>query len=151
MKLDDIDIKILKLLQQDGKITNVDLSQAVGLSPASTLERVRKLEQRQLIKAYHAELDPQVLGLHFKAVLLVKLQQGKETHHQFREAIVKIDAITSCLQVSGTFDYVAVVLTSDAAAFQQLITEQLAAIESIRDMQVLSVIGEIKDSGLPLK
>ena len=71
-KLDKIDLKILKILQENSKITNLDLSKKIGLSPAPTLERVKKLEQSEIIQSYHAQVDPHLMGLNVKTFLLGK-------------------------------------------------------------------------------
>ena len=72
-KLDKIDLKILKILQENSKITNLDLSKKIGLSPAPTLERVKKLEQSDIIQSYHAQVNPQQMGLNVKTFVLVSL------------------------------------------------------------------------------
>ena len=77
-KLDKIDLKILKILQENSKITNLDLSKKIGLSPAPTLERVKKLEQSGVIESYHAKVNPQTIGLNVKTFVLVSLAWQKE-------------------------------------------------------------------------
>ena len=77
-KLDKIDLKILKILQENSKITNLDLSKKIGLSPAPTLERVKKLEQSGIIESYHAQVNPQTIGLSVKTFALVSLAWQKE-------------------------------------------------------------------------
>jgi Lrp/AsnC family leucine-responsive transcriptional regulator len=75
INVDKIDFKILKILQENGRITNIQLSHEIGLSPAPTLERVRKLEASGLIKSYHAIVDAEMLGLGIKTFIQVKLSQ----------------------------------------------------------------------------
>ena len=76
-KLDKIDLKILKLLQENSKITNLDLSRKIGLSPAPTLERVKKLEQAGIILSYHSKVDSTAIGLNVKTYVLVSLAWQK--------------------------------------------------------------------------
>ena len=77
-KLDKIDLRILEILQGNSKITNLDLSKKIGLSPAPTLERVKKLEQQKIISSYHAHIDPIKIGLNVKTFVLVSLAWHKE-------------------------------------------------------------------------
>ena len=70
--LDKTDLKILKILQEDGRITNLQLSTEIGLSPAPTLERVKKLEKSGIIKSFHATLDPSALGLGIQTLVFLK-------------------------------------------------------------------------------
>ena len=77
-KLDKIDLKILRILQENSKITNLDLSKKIGLSPAPTLERVKKLENADIISSYHAVINNQALGLNVQTFVLVSLAWAKE-------------------------------------------------------------------------
>ena len=77
-KLDRIDLSILQTLQQNCKITNLDLSKKIGLSPAPTLERVKKLENTEIISSYHATISPKAMGLNVKTFVLVSLAWQKE-------------------------------------------------------------------------
>ena len=77
IELDKIDLRILKILQENGRITNLQLSHEVGLSPAPTLERVRKLEQARYIKSYHALVDEELLGLGIKTFIQIQLDFHK--------------------------------------------------------------------------
>ena len=76
-KLDKIDVKILKILQKNSKITNLELSKQIGLSPAPTLERVKKLESTKIIESYHAIVNPTSIGLNVKTFVLVSLAWQK--------------------------------------------------------------------------
>ncbi|MDP4822060.1 MAG: Lrp/AsnC family transcriptional regulator, partial [Saprospiraceae bacterium] len=96
-KLDKIDLKILKILQENSKITNLDLSKRIGLSPAPTLERVKKLEQSGIIESYHAHVNPPTIGLNVKTFVLVSLAWQKENAlNNFLEKIKSIEEITEC-------------------------------------------------------
>ncbi|HNL30467.1 MAG TPA: Lrp/AsnC family transcriptional regulator, partial [Saprospiraceae bacterium] len=77
-KLDKTDLKILQILQENSKITNLELSKRIGLSPAPTLERVKKLEQSGVIESYHANVNSQAIGLNVKTFALVSLAWHKE-------------------------------------------------------------------------
>lgn len=147
LQLDPTDKKILRTLQENGKITNVQLSQEVGLSPAPTLERVKKLENAGVIKAYHAQVDRRKVGLGFMAIIQLSLTRQKENAiRQFSQHISKIPEIVECLQVTGNFDYQLRVIVQDIPAFERLIADKLSRIEEIGQMQTQVVLSEIKSS-----
>ena len=153
ISLDSIDMKILKILQDTGKITNIQLSQEIGLSPAPTLERVKKLEHAGIIKSYHALLDPGKVGLGFTALIQVSLTRQKDNAiRNFTSQVAKITEIVECLQVTGTFDYQLKVTVRDIPSFEKLIGEKLSKIEEIGQMQTMVVLSEIKSSKvLPIR
>lgn len=145
--LDGIDLKILKILQEKGKISNIQLSQEIGLSPAPTLERVKKLENSGMIKSYHASVNAQKLGLGFSALIQISLtRQINNAIKNFTKAIGEIPEVTQCLQVTGNFDYQLLVVVKDIPAFERLIADKLSKIEEIGQMQTMVVLSVIKDS-----
>ena len=152
INLDSIDLKILRILQETGKITNIQLSQEIGLSAAPTLERVKKLENAGIIRSYHAMVNRNNVGLGFSALIQVSLTRQKENAiRNFVTQIHKISEITECLQVTGNFDYQLRVVVKDIPSFEKLIAEKLSKIEEIGQMQTSVVLSEIKNSKvLPL-
>lgn len=153
ISLDPIDLKILEILQEKGKITNIQLSQEIGLSAAPTLERVKKLENAGVIQSYHAKIDRSKIGLGFTALIHVSLTRQKDNAiRNFINQINKIPEITECLQVTGNFDYQLRVVVKDIPSFEKLIGEKLSRVEEIGQMQTMVVLSEIKNAGiLPLK
>lgn len=149
--MDQLDYKILTILQADGKITNVQLAEKIGLSPASTLERVRKLEIQGLIKSYHAHLDPQKLSLHVNIWLRVYLNNlTQESIKLFQQAIDKLPEVVCCYQVIGDADFLLNVLTTDMTAYQELLMNKLSSINSIKSIRTMMVLSTYKESGIPL-
>lgn len=151
LQLDQTDRAILRHLQDRAKLTNVQLAEEVGLSPASTLERVRKLEKKGVIKSYHARLAPEKLALHTQLIVQVKLQHM--TSHNvtaFQKAIAAIPEITACHQVIGDVDFVLKVVTRDIPAYQELVMNQLSAIESIQLLKPLVITATLKEMGIPI-
>lgn len=145
--IDSIDLKILRILQETGKITNIQLSQEIGLSPAPTLERVKKLENSGLIKNYHAQVDKTKVGLGFTALIQVSLtRQISNAIKNFTKAILEIPEVVQCLQVTGNFDYQLMIVVKDIPSFEKLIAEKLSKIEEIGQMQTQVVLSTIKDS-----
>lgn len=147
--LDRIDLKIIEILQQEGKITNLQLSQRIGLSPAPTLERVRKLERNRIIEGYHAKVNEEALGLGISAIIQVRLHYQKENVDQILITNVgTIPEIVECYQLLGTTDYLIKVVVQDIKALDRLITGKLSKIEGVGNLQTLVVLKKVKDSKL---
>ncbi len=147
LNLDKIDLKILKVLQENAKITNVQLAETVGLSPAPTLERVKKLEKQNLIKGYYAQLNNEALGIGITAIIEITLtRQVENAIATFKNEINNIPEIVECYQVTGNADYVLIVMLKDIPAFQELISTRLSKMEEIGQMQTMVVLSKPKDS-----
>ena len=146
-KLDPTDLKILKKLQENGKITNLQLSEEIGLSPAPTLERVRKLEKAHIITGYHATVDETTLGMGIMA--FIQLSLGRQVDNfisNFGEQIEQIEEIVECYQVTGTCDFLLKVMVKDIPAFEHLISNKLSRIEEIGNMQTMVILGQPKNT-----
>ena len=152
-KLDNIDRNILKILQKDGRITNSQLSKDIGLSPAPTLERVKKLEQTGYIISYHAMLDKEKLGLGVTTFVMVSLKQhNKQTIDKFIKAINDVEEVIECHHTTGTADFMLKVVSDDISGYQKLMLEEITNIEVIADMQYMVILSTFKDSkSLPVK
>ncbi len=149
MNLDKTDLRILKILQQNGRITNLELSQTIGLSPAPTLERVKKLERGGVIKSYHAKVDESKLGIGIKALMLITLPRHTEgVVDKFKKQIAEIAEITDCYKVTGNADYILHVMVSDINAFEELVARKIATIEEISHMQTMVILSKAKESNL---
>lgn len=153
IKLNKTDLKILEILQKNGRISNLQLSKEIGLSPAPTLERVRKLEAAKIIKSYHALLDEELLGLDIKAIVLVSLTRQRENAMQhFSARISEIDEVVECFQITGTYDYQLKVVVKDINAFNDLISEKLSKLDAIRKIQSYIILSTIKQTkALPFR
>jgi Lrp/AsnC family transcriptional regulator, leucine-responsive regulatory protein len=147
LKLDPIDKKILEKLQANAKITNSQLAQEIGLSPAPTLERVRKLENMGLIKSYHAQVDTTKLGLGVSIFVQVSLSSHKKNQiKSFVDKINKIHEVVECHHITGAGDFLLKVVTKDIASYQELILEKLVDIEEIGNMQSMVILSTFKDN-----
>ena len=145
--LDKIDLKILKILQENGRITNLQLSTEIGLSPAPTLERVKKLEQSGYIMSYHAVVDEEKLNLGIKAFTLIRLSHHKNTAiSDFVEKIVAIEEVVECSHVTGGFDFILKIMVKDISAYQNFIFEKLSRVEEINQMQTLIILSYDKQA-----
>lgn len=147
IKLDRIDRKILKILQENSKITNLELSKQINLSPAPTLERVKKLEQSGVIVSYHAEIDPSTVGLNVKTFVLVSLAWKKDgALENFLAKIKNIDEITECYIITGEADFLLKVVCKDIPTYEQLLFKTLSQIDEIERLKTLVTLSTVKDS-----
>lgn len=148
-KLDKIDLNILQQLQDNGKITNLQLSDEIGLSPAPTLERVRKLESSGIITGYHAIVNEKILGMGIKAFIQLSLERHVENSlNTFSERMAEIEEVVECHLVTGTCDFILKVIVKDIAAFENLITNKLGNVEVIRNMQTMVILSQTKVSAI---
>ena len=152
-RLDKIDLKILKILQDNSKITNLELSKQIGLSPAPTLERVKKLENADIIESYHAQVAPASIGLNVKTFVLVSLAWQKENAlNNFLEKIKAIEEITECYIITGEADFLIKIICKDIPTYEQLLFKTLSQIEEIERLKTLMTLSTVKDSKiLPFK
>ncbi len=147
MKLDKIDLKILEQLQSNSKITNLDLSKKIGLSPAPTLERVKKLEQTGVITSYHAKVDPEALGLKINTYVQVNLAwQKNKALENFIAKVHEIDEITECYIITGDADFIMKIVCKDIATYEQLLFKRLSQIEEIERIKTLMTLSKVKKS-----
>ena len=147
MKLDKTDLMILRILQQNAKITNLQLSKEIELSPAPTLDRVRKLEAAKIIKSYHAFINEDLLGMKIKAIVLVSLTRQRENSMQnFAKKINAIEEITECFQITGTYDYQLKVVVRDIEGLNKLITDKLSKLDEIRKIQSYIILSTVKQT-----
>ncbi len=147
IKLDNIDLKILRLLQENSKITNLDLSKRIGLSPAPTLERVKKLEQSGVIQSYHAKVDGRKLGLTVSTFVLVSLAWQKDNAlENFINKIQNIDEVTECYIITGDGDALLRIICADMTAYEQLLFKKLSQIEEVERLKTLMTLSKVKKS-----
>jgi Lrp/AsnC family leucine-responsive transcriptional regulator len=147
MKLDAIDRKILEILQANSNITNAQLAIEIGLSPAPTLERVKKLENSGVIKSYHAVVDPAAVGMGVNTFVTVSLKgHNKENIDKFVNAISGIDEVVACHHVTGQADFILKIVATDIPAYQNLMLEKISNIEVVDNMQSTVILSTFKDS-----
>ena len=152
-KLDKTDLKILHILQENSKITNLDLSKKIGLSPAPTLERVKKLENTEIIQSYHAKVNQQAIGLNVKTFVQVSLAWQKDNAlNNFMAKVHEIDEIVECYIITGEADFLMKIVCKDIPTYEQLLFKTLSQIEEIERLKTLMTLSTIKDSSvLPFK
>ncbi|TMX36925.1 leucine-responsive transcriptional regulator Lrp [Vibrio rotiferianus] len=146
-ELDRIDRNILNELQKDGRISNVELSKRVGLSPTPCLERVRRLERQGYITGYTALLNPQYLDASLLVFVEITLNRGApDVLEQFNAAVQKLDDIQECHLVSGDFDYLLKTRVSDMGAYRRLLGDTLLRLPGVNDTRTYVVMEEVKQT-----
>jgi Lrp/AsnC family transcriptional regulator, leucine-responsive regulatory protein len=147
VKLDKIDRKILDILHSNAKITNAQLSKDIGLSPAPTLERVKKLETSGIIKSYHAKLDTDKIGLGVHTFVQVTLKgHNKRNIDLFVDEINKVPEVIECHHITGSGDFILKIISSDIQSYQQLMLERVSEIEVVDGLQSMIILSTFKDS-----
>ncbi|MEK6782650.1 MAG: Lrp/AsnC family transcriptional regulator [Bacteroidota bacterium] len=146
-KLDTIDRNILGILQANSNITNAQLAHEIGLSPAPTLERVKKLENQNIIRSYHAVVDAGQVGLGVSTFVMVSLKgHNKDNIDKFMKAISKIDEVIECHHVLGQADFILKIICTDIPAYQSLMLEKVSNIEVVDTLQSMVILSTFKDS-----
>lgn len=150
--LDKFDLAILNELQNDGRLSNADLSARVGLSAAPCWRRVRRLEETGFIKGYRAEIDRHKIGLDVLAFVRLDADRNAgDVLRSLEEAIRAIPEVVSCHYISGTGTFELQVVSRDLNSFSRFAREVLINLPSVKDLHTSFSLGEIKaSSALPL-
>lgn len=145
--LDEIDLKILKTLQKNAKLTTKELAEAVNLTPTPVFERQKRLERQGYILRYTAILDPEKMGQGLLVFCKVKLQQiNHEIAEAFIRRIQRIPEVTECYNISGTHDYLLKVRARDMKQYQEFILNKLGNIDHVGAIESTFVMSEVKQS-----
>lgn len=145
MQLDEIDLKILQHLQREARISNVDLADRVGLSPAPCLRRVRALEKAGVIRKYVALLDPRALNLNVTILVQVSLdRQIAERFQAFEQAILDRPEVLECDVTTGPSDFLLRIVVKDVAAYEQFQREFLSRIEAVSSTNSSFALKQVK-------
>jgi Lrp/AsnC family leucine-responsive transcriptional regulator len=152
-KIDRIDKNILVELQKDGRLSNVELSKRVGLSPTPCLERVKRLEKEQFITGYQANLNSVKLNLALLVFVEITLTKtSPDVFDDFAAAVHELDVIQECHLVSGDFDFLLKTRVKDMLAYRQLLGDTLLRLPAVSESRTYVVMDEIKSSNiLPIK
>ncbi|WP_312204272.1 Lrp/AsnC ligand binding domain-containing protein [Brevundimonas sp.] len=151
-KLDDADRRILRVLQQDGRITNQDLAAACNMSASSCFERVRRLRERGVITGYTALIDPKFAERELLIFIEVLVDRTtSDIFDQFAERIRRSPEVLECHMVAGGFDYLVKVRMKDMAAYRIFLADTLIVMPGVRETRTYAVMEEVKDTSvLPL-
>ncbi|TSE03501.1 Lrp/AsnC family transcriptional regulator [Mesorhizobium intechi] len=146
---DDFDLRILRELRADARITNNDLAERIGLSPSPCLRRVRRLEETGVIKGYTALVDPAVFGWSMVAIATIRLgRQNEDEIVMFEEAIRGWDEVLECHLVTGSRDYVLKVVTGSLEQYERFIKEKIARLKCVASIETSFVMNTIKERRL---
>lgn len=150
--LDEIDRKILVLLQGNARIANIDLADKVGLSPSPCLRRVRELEELGVVRRYVTLLDPAQVGLPVSVFVNVTLdRQIEPALEKFEAAILKRPEVMECYLMTGDFDYLLRVVTADLSAYERFLVENLTRVPGVSSIRSSFALKQVKYStALPL-
>ena len=147
MKIDRTDKKILEILQKNAKITNAKLSKQIGLSPAPTLERVRKLESRGIISGYHAKLNMSKVGLGVSTFVMVSLKgHNKKNLQSFLDKIKDVENIVEFHHITGSGDFILRIVAEDIESYQELMLDKVSEIEVTDSLQSMVILSTFKDN-----
>jgi len=152
MKLDETDLRILKIVQNKSNLTTKELASKVNLSATPVFERVKKLEKEGYIKKYVAILDPEKLEKSLIVFCNITLKEHtREIGNQFVKDILTLDEVTECYNISGDYDFLLKVLVKDMKHYQNFVLNHLGSVQNIGSAHSTFVMGEIKNTyAIPL-
>ena len=151
--LDEIDLKILQRLQNDGRITNVELANSVGLTAPPCLRRMRALEDEGVIKSYHAAIDPAKMGYTITVFAMVSLKSQAEIDLQaFEDHVQKLPEVRECYMLNGEIDFMLKVVAKDLQQFQSFLTSQITSAPNVASVKTSLTIRSAKHlPGVPIE
>jgi Lrp/AsnC family leucine-responsive transcriptional regulator len=145
-KMDDTNHRILRELARDGRQTNLQLADRIGMSPSACLRRVQEMERAGIIKGYRAVIDSEKLGLGFVAYVTVGLNSHtKAAQEAFERAVARAPQVRECHNVTGTIEYLLRVETADLAAYKHWHTDVLGVLPQVQAITTFVVMGSPKD------
>ena len=151
--LDSIDRRLLAELQDEGRVTNVDLARRVGLTAPPCLRRVRALEEDGVIRGYHAELDASKLGFAITVFAMVSLKsQAEEDLKGFEQHIKSLPEVRECHMLNGEIDFILKIVSRDLQSFQEFLTSKLTPAPNVASVKTSLTIRTAKyEPGVPLE
>tara|TARA_R110002050_G_scaffold233063_1_gene368727 strand:+ start:11473 stop:11958 length:486 start_codon:yes stop_codon:yes gene_type:complete len=145
--LDEIDIRILKLLQSKSNLTTKEVAAKVNLSTTPVFERIKKLEKNGYIKNYIAVLDAEKLNRGLMVFCNIRLKEHtREIGNQFVKDILSLEEVTECYNISGDYDFFLKILVSDMKSYQNFVLNYLGSLQNIGSAHSTFVMGEIKNT-----
>ncbi|HEX2527050.1 MAG TPA: Lrp/AsnC family transcriptional regulator [Geminicoccus sp.] len=152
-EIDMMDLRILALLQKDGRISNVDLADQVALSPSPCLRRVKRLENEGVVLGYRAILAREAVGLGLTVFAAIKVaRHSREAAAALQEALAALPEVVSCHMVSGEADFLAEIVVPDLVAYERLLTDRLLTLPMISDIRSNFSLRRVKsEAPLPIR
>ncbi|WP_415885352.1 Lrp/AsnC ligand binding domain-containing protein [Neptuniibacter sp. PT8_73] len=151
--LDRLDVSILRTLQNDGRISYVDLAEKVGLSSTPCIERVKRLEKEGYIEGYYARLNPQLLEYNMLVFVEISLSyQTPDAFQTFNKAVEELPYILECHLVSGDADYLLKARINDMSEYRALLGDMLLTLPGVKNSKSYIVMEEVRETlELPIK
>ncbi|MCD2184290.1 Lrp/AsnC ligand binding domain-containing protein [Rhizobium sp. TRM96647] len=147
-ELDRLDRKILRALQQEGRLSNIELAEKVNLSPTATAERVKRLTRDGYIMGYMAILSPERLGRNLLVFVQVKLDRTTpDVFDTFAEAVRQSDNVMECHMVAGGFDYLVKARVAGMEAYRAFLSDVFLSLPGVRETHTYAVMEEVKSTG----
>jgi Lrp/AsnC family transcriptional regulator, leucine-responsive regulatory protein len=143
--MDDIDRKILNILQSDARISNADLARQVGMAPSAVLERVRKLEERKVLRGYEARLDPHAVAKGLLAFVFVRTDERLGSPEAERQ-LAALPEVQEVHHVAGEDCFLVKVRVASTDALQTLLRERIGAIATVRSTRTTIVLSTVKET-----
>ncbi len=152
MVLDQIDLMILREVQNNAKVTFKELSEKVALSATPIFERLKKLENTGYIKGYHAELNNHLLGFDLIVMCYVSLRSHEgDLIKKFQQEVVKLKEVLECYHITGVYDYLLKIVVKDIDSYQKFLGDRLASLGNIGNVQSNIVMNVLKtNAGIPI-
>ena len=152
MELDELDLKILALLQRNGRMTNAALAEEVGLTATPMLQRIKKLEQHGVIKGYAAIIDPMAVGRNTLAYVAVQMAEHKlAAHKRFVDTIQGFDEVLECHHISGEEDFLLKVVVRDIREYETFLLHRLTRVPGISRVKTTFVLSSPKmETAIPV-
>jgi DNA-binding Lrp family transcriptional regulator len=152
-RLDTIDLLILNKLQDEGRITNVDLAHHAGITAPPCLRRVRALEETGYIRGYHADIAPEAMGFSISVFAMVRLKsQAEEDLQAFEKHMADLPEVRECHMLNGEIDFILKIVAKDLQAFQALLTSQITPAPNVASVKTSLTIRTSKwQPGVPVQ
>ncbi len=151
LTLDKTDLKILQTLQENGRLSNVELSERVALSPSPCLRRLKQMEDAGVIRRYAALLSPEALKLGLQVIIRVTIDKAPDAREEFAQAVHRWPQVLSCFALTGESDYLLHAFFADMQAFSHFVLDILLSHTCVLDAKSSFVLKEVKNTtALPL-
>ncbi len=148
--LDEFDLRMIEVLAAEGRISVTELARRVGLSKSPVQTRLKRLEERGVIRGYRALIDPIRLGRDHVAFVEVKLTDTREAAlAAFNAAVARVPEIEQCHMIAGAFDYLLKVRTTNMSAYRQVLAERISTLPHVASTSTYVAMQAVKEEGLP--
>lgn len=150
MALDRIDLKILRALQNDARLSNKELAGIVGLAPSSCLERVRRLRKEKILLGSHARIEPSAVGIGLQAMIAVQLgRHSRDIVQRFRDHVAELEPVVAVYHIAGGFDFLVHVAVRDANHLRDLALDSFTTRPEVEHLQTSLIFQYEPQPGIP--